>query len=89
MPAMILRDWALAASDLIDYRLGGQPVYPHQPEAIWESLAITKERDFTYPASTGQDRTAAACIHSGDVPSDRLTCSTLQSTDLQSAFVYH
>lgn len=55
MPAMILRDWALAASGLIDYRLGGKPVYPYQPEAIWESLAITKERDFTYPASTGQD----------------------------------
>lgn len=55
MPAMILRDWALAASDLIDLRIGGQPVYPYQPEAIWESLAITKERDFNYPTSPGKD----------------------------------
>ncbi len=30
-------------------------MYPYQPDAIWESLAITKERDFTYPTSTGSD----------------------------------
>jgi hypothetical protein len=30
-------------------------VYPYQPDAIWETLAITKERDFTYPASSGAD----------------------------------
>jgi Protein of unknown function (DUF1553) len=30
-------------------------VYPYQPDAIWEALAITKERDFTYPASSGKD----------------------------------
>jgi hypothetical protein len=30
-------------------------VYPYQPEGIWDSLAITKERDFTYPASHGAD----------------------------------
>jgi hypothetical protein len=54
-PAMVLRDAALAASGLLDDRIGGKPVYPYQPEAIWETLAITKERDFTYPASTGAD----------------------------------
>lgn len=53
MPSLLLRDWALAASGLIDRRVGGQPVYPYQPDAVWEALAITKERDFTYPASTG------------------------------------
>jgi hypothetical protein len=31
------------------------PVYPYQPDAVWEALAITKERDFTYPASKGSD----------------------------------
>lgn len=51
MPSLMLRDWALAASGLIDRRVGGQPVYPYQPDAVWEALAITKERDFTYPAS--------------------------------------
>ncbi|MFM7830934.1 MAG: DUF1549 and DUF1553 domain-containing protein, partial [Planctomycetaceae bacterium] len=55
MPAMILRDWALASSGLLDVRIGGPPVYPYQPDGIWESLAITKERDFTYPASSGSD----------------------------------
>ncbi len=55
MPAMILRDWALAAAGLLDGRIGGTPVYPYQPDAIWGALAITKERDFTYPASSGAD----------------------------------
>jgi hypothetical protein len=55
MPAMVLRDVALAASGLIDLRIGGQPVYPYQPDQIWEALAITQERDFTYPASHDRD----------------------------------
>ncbi|HXT58219.1 MAG TPA: PSD1 and planctomycete cytochrome C domain-containing protein [Pirellulales bacterium] len=55
MPSMVLRDWALAAAGLLDGRIGGAPVYPYQPDAIWEALAITKERDFTYPASSGAD----------------------------------
>lgn len=55
MPSMILRDVALAASDLLNDQIGGAPVYPYQPDQIWESLAITKERDFTYPTSTGKD----------------------------------
>jgi hypothetical protein len=55
MPAMVLRDVALSAAGLIDLRIGGQPVYPYQPDQIWEALAITKERDFTYPASHGPD----------------------------------
>ena len=55
MPAMMLRDVALAASGLIDRRVGGMPVYPYQPDGIWDALAITKERDFTYPAGRGAD----------------------------------
>jgi len=55
MPAMVLRDWALACSGLLSEDIGGPPVYPYQPDQIWESLAITKERDFTYPQSTGTD----------------------------------
>ena len=55
MPSLVLRDAALAASGLLDQRIGGKPVYPYQPDEIWETLAITKERDFTYPASTGPD----------------------------------
>ncbi|MEZ6031474.1 MAG: PSD1 and planctomycete cytochrome C domain-containing protein [Planctomycetaceae bacterium] len=55
MPSMVLRDWALAASGLLNDKIGGAPVYPYQPGDIWEALAITKERDFTYPASFGPD----------------------------------
>jgi len=55
MPSLLLRDWALATSGLIDTRIGGAPVYPYQPDAVWEALAITKERDFTYPLSSGKD----------------------------------
>jgi hypothetical protein len=55
MPSLLLRDWALASSELLNLKMGGVPVYPYQPDGIWESLAITKERDFTYPASHGDD----------------------------------
>jgi hypothetical protein len=55
LPAMILRDVALATSGLLVEKLGGPPVYPTQPTNVWEPLAITKERDFTYPTSTGND----------------------------------
>jgi len=53
--SMTLRDAALSASGLLVENIGGRPVYPYQPEGIWEALAITKERDFTYPQSTGPD----------------------------------
>lgn len=55
MPSLILRDVALAASGLLDSKIGGKPVYPYQPKDIWDGLAITKERDFTYPQSKGND----------------------------------
>lgn len=55
MPAMLLRDWALASSGLLEAEIAGAPVYPYQPDAVWESLAITKERDFTYPQSSEAD----------------------------------
>ncbi|MFM1770444.1 MAG: hypothetical protein RJA22_2973 [Verrucomicrobiota bacterium] len=55
LPSPVLRDLALQASGLLVPTLGGPPVYPYLPENPWESLAITKERDFTYPASKGDD----------------------------------
>lgn len=51
LPSMILRDLALSASGLLNDQAGGKPVYPYQPPDVWEGLAITKERDFTYPTS--------------------------------------
>jgi hypothetical protein len=55
LPSMILRDVALASSGLLDPMLGGKPVYPYQPQGIWDGLAITLERDFTYPQSKGRE----------------------------------
>ena len=55
LPSPLLRDVALAASGLLVEKVGGAPVYPVMPPAPWESLAITKERDFTYPTSKGPD----------------------------------
>jgi hypothetical protein len=55
LPAMVLRDIALASSGLIDLRIGGKPVYPYQPKGIWDGLSITLERDFAYPQSHGRD----------------------------------
>ncbi|HRE04655.1 MAG TPA: DUF1553 domain-containing protein, partial [Opitutaceae bacterium] len=55
LPAMLIRDQALAVSGLLVEEIGGKPVYPYQPADIWDSLAITLERDFTYPHSTGRD----------------------------------
>ncbi len=55
LPSLLLRDVALASSGLLNPKLGGRPVYPYQPKGIWDGLAITNERDFTYPQSTGPD----------------------------------
>ncbi len=55
MPSLILRDIALSASGLLNPKIGGKPVYPYQPKGIWDGLAITNERDFSYPQSKGAD----------------------------------
>jgi len=55
LPSMLIRDEALAASGLINLAMGGKPVYPYQPKAIWDGLNITDERDFSYPQSKGPD----------------------------------
>jgi hypothetical protein len=55
LSSLLLRDVALASSGLLNAKIGGKPVYPYQPKDIWDGLAITKERDFTYPQSKGAD----------------------------------
>ena len=55
LPSLELRDLALATSGLLNPEMGGKPVYPYQPKGIWDGLAITNERDFTYPQSTDKD----------------------------------
>ncbi len=86
LPAMFLRDTALAASGLLQPAVGGRPVYPYQPEGIWEALAITKERDFTYPLSSGPDlyRRSLYTFHRRTVgPANMFDASTRQACKVQ------
>ena len=55
LPSMVLRDVALRSSGLLNAQVGGVPVYPYLPDSPWESISLSKERDFTYPTSKGAD----------------------------------
>lgn len=46
LPAMLLRDQALAVSGLLKDQIGGEPVYPHQPEGLWQEFSFGK---ISYP----------------------------------------
>ena len=39
LPAEMIRDNALAASGILNPKIGGPSVYPYQPEGLWEQLA--------------------------------------------------
>ncbi len=52
LPSWMIRDQALAASGLLHREVGGQPVFPYQPEGIWDEATFGKK---TYVASTGPD----------------------------------
>lgn len=49
LPAMVLRDQALAVSGLMIEDIGGAPVYPHQPEGLWKDFSFGK---ISYPHQT-------------------------------------
>ncbi len=56
LPAELIRDNALAASGLLDDRIGGPSVYPYQPKGLWEELAFGEGyAGQTYTESTGKD----------------------------------
>ncbi len=46
LPAMLLRDQALAVSGLLKTDVGGLPVYPHQPDGLWRDFSFGK---ISYP----------------------------------------
>ena len=52
LPSWMIRDTALSASGLLVNRLGGPPVYPHQPEGLWADSTMGR---FHYKASVGSD----------------------------------
>ena len=56
LPAELIRDNALAASGLLDIRIGGPSVYPYQPKGLWEEMALGGGfSGQTYSESTGKD----------------------------------
>ena len=56
LPAELIRDNALAASGLLDDRIGGPSVYPYQPKGLWEEMATGEGyTGQTYTESTGRD----------------------------------
>ncbi len=50
LPAWMIRDAALASSELLNSAVGGPPVRPHQPEGVWEELFMGR---YTYEPSQG------------------------------------
>jgi hypothetical protein len=53
LPAETIRDQALAASGLLNERIGGQSVKPYQPAGLWE--AVSYDGELTYDNSSGGD----------------------------------
>ncbi len=53
LDAEVLRDQALAASDLLVRRIGGRPVKPYQPDAIWEDVAMKESTTRFYKQDSG------------------------------------
>ncbi len=56
LPAELIRDNALAASGLLDTRIGGPSVYPYQPKGLWEEMAFGSGfSGQSYTESIGRD----------------------------------
>ena len=95
--AEIVRDLALAASGLLDHRIGGPSVYPPQPAGVY---AFT-QRSAAWPTSQGPDRYRRAMytffmrsapyplLSTFDTPDFSTTCTRRESsnTPLQSLAV--
>jgi hypothetical protein len=54
MDAEMVRDYALAASDLLVRKLGGPSVRPYQPEGVWEAVAMIGSNTRDYKQDSGQ-----------------------------------
>lgn len=53
LTAEAVRDTILAVSGLLDRRVGGPPVFPPQPEGLWNEIFQVSHPE--YPVSTGSD----------------------------------
>ena len=54
MDAEMIRDYALAASNLLVHTLGGPSVRPYQPEGVWEAVAMPESNTRNYQRDNGQ-----------------------------------
>jgi hypothetical protein len=56
LPAEMIRDTALAASGLLNPRIGGPSVFPYQPKGLWEEMAFGEGFSAqSYEQSHGKD----------------------------------
>ncbi len=53
MDAEMIRDYALAASDLLVREIGGPSVKPYQPEGVWEMVAMPQSNTRSYTRDSG------------------------------------
>jgi hypothetical protein len=54
MDAEMVRDYALATSDLLAPRIGGPSVKPYQPEGVWEAVAMPESGTRHYERDDGE-----------------------------------
>jgi len=55
MDAEMVRDYALAAGDLLVRKIGGPSVKPYQPPGVWEAIAMNVSNTRSYEQGTGDD----------------------------------
>ncbi len=53
MDAEMVRDYALAASGLLNEKIGGPSVKPYQPPGVWEAVAMIGSNTRDYKQDTG------------------------------------
>ena len=54
MDAEMIRDYALAASNLLVDKVGGPSVKPYQPEGVWEAVAMPESNTRNYRRDQGE-----------------------------------
>jgi hypothetical protein len=54
MDAEMVRDYALAASGLLNPKIGGPSVKPYQPEGVWETVAMKESDTRFYKRDAGK-----------------------------------
>jgi hypothetical protein len=89
LPAETLRDAALAASGLLQARVGGPSVKPYQPEGLWEDVSVERREKYVIDVGEGLYRRSMytfwkrTCppptMSSFDAP-DRETCVVRRAT---------